>query len=49
MSEPPRTRVFSREIRTASFPQCFHWTTTITKYLGEKNPRVWLNDYHLAC
>jgi hypothetical protein len=22
--EPPRTHVFSREIRTASFPQCFH-------------------------
>jgi hypothetical protein len=21
--EPPGTRVFSREIRTASFPQCF--------------------------
>jgi hypothetical protein len=43
------TRVFSREIRTASFPQRFHQHTTITKYSGETEPRVWLNDYRLAC
>jgi hypothetical protein len=43
--------VFSREIRTASFPQRFRQptTTTTTKYLGETDPRVWLNDYRLAC
>jgi hypothetical protein len=41
--------VFSREIRTASFPQCFHQPTTITKYSGETDPWVWLNDYCLAC
>jgi hypothetical protein len=41
--------VFSREIRTASFPQRFRQPTSIHKYTGETNPRVWLNDYRLAC
>jgi hypothetical protein len=41
--------VFSRESRTAAFPQRFHHPTTIVKYNGETNPRVWLNDYRLAC
>jgi hypothetical protein len=41
--------VFSREIRTTSFPQRFRQPTSIDKYNGETNPRVWLNDYHLAC
>jgi hypothetical protein len=41
--------VFSREIRTASFPQCFRQPTSIDKYNGETDPRVWLNDYRLAC
>jgi hypothetical protein len=47
--EPPGTRVFSREIRTASFPQRFRQPTSIYKYNGETDPRVWLNDYCLAC
>jgi hypothetical protein len=47
--EPPGTRVFSREIRTASFPQRFRQTTSIDKYNRETDPRVWLNDYRLAC
>jgi hypothetical protein len=47
--EPTRTRVFSRKIRTASFPQRFRQPTSIDKYTGETNPRVWLNDYRLAC
>jgi hypothetical protein len=47
--EPPGTRVFSREIRSAAFPQHFRQPTTIAKYNGETDPRVWLNDYHLAC
>jgi hypothetical protein len=47
--EPPGTRVFSREIRTASFPQRFRQPTSIVKYNGETDPRVWLNDYRLAC
>jgi hypothetical protein len=41
--------VFSREIRTATFPQRFRQPTTIVKYNGETDPRVWLNDYRLAC
>jgi hypothetical protein len=48
-AEPPGTRVFSREIRTKSFPQCFRQPTSIVKYNGETDPRVWLNDYLLAC
>jgi hypothetical protein len=48
-SEPPGTRVFSREISTASFPQRFRQPTSIDKYNGETDSRVWLNDYHLAC
>jgi hypothetical protein len=47
--KPPGTRVFSREIRTASFPQRFRQPTSIDKYNGETDPRVWLNDYRLAC
>jgi hypothetical protein len=46
--EPPGTRVFSREIRAAAFPQRFRQPTTIVKYNGETDPRVWLNDYRLA-
>jgi hypothetical protein len=41
--------VFSREIRTVSFPQRFRQPMLIDKYTGETDPRVWLNDYHLAC
>jgi hypothetical protein len=47
--EPPGTRVFIRDIRTTSFPQCFCQPTLINKYTGETDPRVWLNDYRLAC
>jgi hypothetical protein len=47
--EPPGTRVFSREIRTTSFPQRFRQPTSIDKYNGETDPRVWLNDYRLVC
>jgi hypothetical protein len=41
--------VISRETRTASFPQRYRQPTTITKYSGETDPRIWLNDYRLAC
>jgi hypothetical protein len=47
--EPPGTRVFSREIRAATFPQRFRQPTTIVEYNGETDPHVWLNDYCLAC
>jgi hypothetical protein len=49
MPEPPGTRVFSREIRASTFPQRFRQPITIVKYNGETDPRVWLNDYCLAC
>ena len=38
--EPPGTRVFSREIRTAPFPPRFRQPTTLVKYSGD--PEVWL-------
>jgi hypothetical protein len=47
--ETSGTQVFSREIRTASFPQRFRQPMSIDKYNGETDPRVWLNDYRLAC
>jgi hypothetical protein len=47
--EPPGTRVFSQEIRTTTFPQRFRQPTTIIKCNGDTDPRVWLNDYRLAC
>jgi hypothetical protein len=46
---PPGTRVFSREICTASFPQRFRQPTSFDKYTGETDPPVWLNDCRLAC
>ena len=47
--EPPGTRVFSREIRTAPFPPRFRQPITLVKYSGETDPAVWLNDYRLVC
>jgi hypothetical protein len=47
--EPLGTRVFSRQICTASFPQHFRQPTSIDKYIRETDPRVLLNDYRLAC
>jgi hypothetical protein len=38
--EPPGTRVSSREIHTASFPQRFCQPMSIDKYTGETGPRV---------
>ena len=42
--EPPGTRVFSREIRAAPFPPHFRQPTTLTKYSGETDSGLWLND-----
>jgi hypothetical protein len=36
--KPRGTRVFSREIRKASFPQRFRQPTSIDKYTGETDP-----------
>jgi hypothetical protein len=35
--KPPGTRVFSREIRTTSFPQRFRQPTSIDKYMNRSN------------
>jgi hypothetical protein len=47
--EPLGPQVFSRAIRRAPFPARFRVSTTITKYLGETRPELWLADYRLAC
>ena len=47
--EPAGTCVFSREIRTAPIPPRFRQPATLTKYSGETDPQVWLDDYRLAC
>ena len=41
--------MFSREIRAAPFTPCFRQPTTLTKYSGETDPALCLNDYRLAC
>jgi hypothetical protein len=47
--EPPGPQAFSQAIRRAPFPTRFRAPTTITKYLGETRPELWLADYRLAC
>jgi hypothetical protein len=49
LPEPPGPQAFSRAIRRASFPTRFRAPTTITKYLGETRPELWLADYRQAC
>ena len=46
--EPPGPRAFSRAIRRAPFLTQFRTPTTITKYLRETGPELWLADYRLA-
>ena len=41
-------RAFSQHIRRASFPQRFRPPANITKYTGETNPGIWLEDFRLA-
>jgi hypothetical protein len=47
--EPPGPQAFSRAIRQTPFPTGFRTPTTITKYLEETRPELWLVDYRLAC
>jgi hypothetical protein len=47
--DPPGPQAFSRAIRRAPFPTRFRAPTTITKYLGETRPELWLADYRLVC
>jgi hypothetical protein len=46
--EPPGPQAFSRAIRRAPFLTQFRTPTTITKYLRETRPELWLADYRLA-
>jgi hypothetical protein len=46
---PSGPQAFRRAIRRAPFPTRFRAPTTITKYLGETRPQLWLADYRLAC
>ena len=40
---------FSWRIQRAPFPQPFQPPSNITKYTGETNPGIWLEDFRLAC
>jgi hypothetical protein len=46
--EPPGPRVFSQDIHNTPFPTRFQQPTNVTKYFGETNPKLWLDDYRLA-
>jgi len=35
--------------RTGAHHRSFRQPTTLTKYSGETNPGLWLNNYRLAC
>jgi hypothetical protein len=47
--EAPEPKAFGQRIRNAKFPECFRPPNTVTKYDGEVNPSVWLEDYRLTC
>ncbi|KAF8670522.1 hypothetical protein HU200_050542 [Digitaria exilis] len=40
---------FSHEIRTVAIPPWFRLPTNFSKYDGETDPSVWLDDFKLAC
>ena len=44
----PGPGAFDRHIQRAPFPQRFRPPTNITKYSGETNPGIWLEDFWLA-
>jgi hypothetical protein len=46
--EPLVPRVFSQDSRNAPFLVRFWQPANVTKYSGETNPELWLDDYHLA-
>ena len=47
--ESPVLRVFTVDIRNSRVPVWYRPPTKITKYGGETNPGLWLEDYRLAC
>ena len=42
-------RPSTEHILNATFPPRYRPPTNIPKYSGEMNPRLWLEDYRLAC
>ena len=42
-------QAFGRHILNAAFPSRYRPPTNIPKYSGKTNPRLWLEDYQLAC
>jgi hypothetical protein len=46
---PPSLKVFCACIRSTLFPPRYHPPANITRYAGETNPALWLEDYHLVC
>ncbi|KAF8730537.1 hypothetical protein HU200_016953 [Digitaria exilis] len=48
-SDCPGPAAFSHEIRTIAIPPRFRLPTNFSKYDGETDPSVWLDDFRLAC
>jgi hypothetical protein len=46
--KPLGPRVFSQDICNAPFLARFRQPANVTKYSGETNPELWLDDYRLA-
>ena len=47
--EPPGPKVFTFGIRSSKVPSKYRSPTYITKYGGETDPGLWLQDYCLVC
>ena len=45
----PGPQAFGRHILNAAFPPRYRPPTNIPKYSRETNPKLWLEDYRLAC
>ncbi|KAF8652000.1 hypothetical protein HU200_062940 [Digitaria exilis] len=48
-SNCPGRAAFSHEIHTVAIPPRFRLPTNFSKYDGETDPSVWLDDFRLAC
>jgi hypothetical protein len=47
--DPSRPQAFGWRILNVAFPSRYRSPTNISKYSGEMNPSLWLEDYWLAC
>ena len=47
--EPPGPWVFSLDIRSAHVPSKYRPPANVTKYVGDTDPGLWLEYYHLVC